>query len=280
MKSLAYPLILLSLITGCSSRKEKLTEQKLPVDTVVKVIEKRPNTPATILSKKEVPILCYHHIRNLRVSESATMKNYSVPPEAFAEQMKTLSDSGYQTISPDQLYEYLVYDGKLPPKPIMLTFDDTDEEQYSIGAAEMSKYNFKGVYFVMTVSINRPRYMSNDQLKTLSESGHIIAAHTWDHHMVTKYAAADFDEQLVKPKQKLEALVNKPVEYFAYPFGLWNPTAISEIKSRDYKLAFILSSKRDAAEPLYTIRRMLVPGTWTTPGLMKAMSTTFNKPAI
>ena len=54
----------------------------------------------------------------------------------------------------------------------MLTFDDTDEEQYSIGAAEMNKYDFKGVYFVMTISINRPRYMSNDQLKTLSENGH------------------------------------------------------------------------------------------------------------
>jgi len=78
----------------------------------------------------------------------------------------------------------------------------------------------------------------------------------------------------------LEALVNKPVEYFAYPFGLWNSEAIAAIKERGYKLAFILSSKRDTTEPLYTVRRMLVPGTWTTAGMMKAMRTTFNKPAI
>ena len=68
---------------------------------------------ATILSKREVPVLCYHHIRNFRAGESETMKSYSVTPAAFAEQMKALSDSGFQTILPDQLYEYLVHDGKL-----------------------------------------------------------------------------------------------------------------------------------------------------------------------
>ena len=207
--------------------------------------KKQPADLQTILSRKEVPVLCYHNIRNFRPGESERMKSYTVTPQAFAEQMKALSDSGFHTILPEQLYDYLLYGADLPAKPIMITFDDTDAEQYSIGATEMNKYGFKGVYFIMTIALNRPRYMSNDQLKALSESGHIIAAHTWDHHMVTKYAAADFDEQLVKPKQKLEALVNKPVEYFAYPFGLWNPAAISEIKSRDYKLAFILSSKRD-----------------------------------
>ena len=55
----------------------------------------------------------------------------------------------------------------------MITFDDTDEEQYSIGAAEMNKYGFKGVYFIMTISIGKPRYMSREQLKQLSDEGHV-----------------------------------------------------------------------------------------------------------
>ena len=224
-----------------------------------------------------MPILCYHHIRNFKAGESENMKSYSVTPAAFAAQMKALSDSGYSTILPDQLYEYLVHDGVLPAKPVMLTFDDTDEEQYSIGKTEMNKYGFKGVYFIMTIAINRPRYMSKDQIKNLSDSGHVIAGHTWDHHMVTKYQGEDWDIQLVKPRKQLEAITGKSITYFAYPFGLWNQAAIPEIKNRDYKLAFILSTKRDSTEPLYTVRRMIVPGQWSTNGMLKAMRSTFNK---
>jgi peptidoglycan/xylan/chitin deacetylase (PgdA/CDA1 family) len=285
MKITLYPFVfLLSVFASCSSRNEQVTEfnpAAIPTSTVasssIASREKTANNTTAILAKKEVPVLCYHHIRDFRPGESATMKNYSVSPTLFAEQMKVLSDSGYETILPEQLYEYLVHDGKLPPKPVMISFDDTDAEQYDIGATEMNKYNFKGVYFIMSVSINRPRYMSNDQLKRLSDSGHVIAAHTWDHHMVTKYAGTDFETQLVKPKEKLETIAGKPVEYFAYPFGLWNEAAIPEIEKSGYKLAFILSSKRDSVQPLYTIRRMLVPGTWSAAGMLKAMKTTFNK---
>jgi peptidoglycan/xylan/chitin deacetylase (PgdA/CDA1 family) len=287
MKTALYPFVfVLSFLIACSSRNEQVTElnpaatanPKAETQRSAAVGEKSANSIAAILAKKEVPILCYHHIRNFRPGESATMKNYSVSPASFAEQMKALADSGYETILPSQLYEYLLHDAKLPEKPVMISFDDTDAEQYDIGAPEMNKYNFKGVFFIMTVSINRPGYMSSDQLRRLADSGHVIAAHTWDHHMVTKYTGADFDVQLVKPKQKLETITGKPVEYFAYPFGLWNEAAIPEVEKSGYKLAFILSSKRDSAQPLFTIRRMLVPGTWSAAGMLRSMETTFNKP--
>ena len=229
---------------------------------------------ATILSKKEVPVLCYHHIRNF--SAGGRLMGYEVSPEGFASQMKALADSGYKTILPDDLYEYLVHGASLPPKPVMLTFDDNDKEQFTIGETEMKKYGFKGVYFIMTISINRPRYMSVEELKQLSDSGHAIEGHTWDHHMVTKYTSATWDTQLVKPQKRLEAITGKPVKYFAYPFGLWNKEAIPELKSHGYKMAFILSTKRDSTEPLYTIRRMIVPGQWTPQGMIKAMNQTFH----
>jgi peptidoglycan/xylan/chitin deacetylase (PgdA/CDA1 family) len=87
-------------------------------------LKKVANDAATILSKKEVPILCYHNIRDFKPSASGC-KVYTVKPPAFAEQMKALADAGYQTILPEQLYNYLVFDGPLPAKPILITFDDT-----------------------------------------------------------------------------------------------------------------------------------------------------------
>lgn len=278
MKNISIPLLIcLVIIAGCNTEPGKKQNPRARQAAEKKTPEEPMAGVTTILSKKEVPVLCYHHIRNFRSGESNNMKSYSVTPAAFAEQMKALHDSGFHTILPDQLYEYLVHDESLPSKPVMISFDDTDGEQFTIGAAEMNKYGFKAVYFIMTIAINRPRYMSKEQIKNLSDSGHVIAGHTWDHHMVTKYVGADWDTQLVKPQVQLEAITGKPIKYFAYPFGLWNQAAIPQLKSRGYQLAFILSSKRDSTEPLYTIRRMIVPGTWSTNGMLKAMKSTFNK---
>src|SRR6476661_3085079 len=238
-----------------------------------------PTTPpadaATIMARKQVPVLCYHHIHDFTGREKPVTKDYIVPPANFAEQMKSLADSGYQTILPEDYNRYLLYGAPLPKKPVMITFDDTDEEQYTIGSTEMNKYGFKGVFFIMTISIGKPRYMTKDQIKELSDKGNVIACHTWDHHSVKKYTEADWEVQLTKPKALLENITGKPVDYFAYPFGLWNEAAIPYLKQHGFKAAYQLSDKRDASEPLYTLRRMLVPGTLSTAGMFKWMNSGF-----
>lgn len=214
---------------------------------------------ATILKRPEVPILCYHQIRDWKPTDSKTARAYIVPPAAFHEQMKMLADSGYHTILPDQLYAYLNEGAPLPAKPVMLTFDDTDLDQYTVAKPEMDKYGFKGVFFVMTVSIGRPRYMTKEQIKDLADKGHCIGSHTWDHHNVKKYQGQDWVTQIEKPTKQLESITGKPIKYFAYPFGLWNHEAIPELKKRGMIAAFTLYDKRDQEFPLYTIRRIIVP---------------------
>ena len=283
MKKLTFLLaVCASILVACNSstptqEPDKTNPQATKKDSVTDVSSttKPIATAEEILAKKQVPVLCYHHIREPKPGQSETFKAYSVSPSQFAEQMKALKDSGYETILPNQLYEYLVHDGPLPAKPVMLTFDDTDEEQFSIGYQEMKKYGFKGVFFIMTVSINRPRYMSKEQLKQLADDGNAVESHTWDHHMVTKYQGDDWNTQLVKPRKTIEDITGKPATYFAYPFGLWNEAAIPELKKAGFKMAFNLSTKRDSTDPLFTIRRMLVPGTWSTKGMLNAMKSTF-----
>jgi peptidoglycan/xylan/chitin deacetylase (PgdA/CDA1 family) len=215
-----------------------------------------------VLGKKQIPVLCYHQIRDWRTTDSKTSRTYIVPPAAFAAQMRMLADSGYHSISPDQLYAYLLTGARLPSKPIMLTFDDTDLDQFTVAYPEMKKYGFKGVFFIMTVSLGRPHYMSKDQVRQLSDEGHVIGSHTWDHHNVKKYASNDWVTQIEKPTRQLEAITGKTIRYFAYPFGLWNTAAIPELKKRGFLAAFQLSEKLDPVDPLYSLRRIIVPGTW------------------
>ena len=225
--------------------------------------------------KKEVPVLCYHAIQSINKNDSKNKKTYSVTPKAFAEQMKALAENGYKTISPDELYNYLRYNKPLPKKPIMITFDDGKIEQYNIAAKEMNKYNFKGVFFIMTVAIGKSGYMNKMQIKTLSDEGHTIGSHTWDHHKVSEYNLKDWNLQLVKPKKLLEKITHIPVNYFAYPYGVWNQKTADSLKRNGFKLAFCVYGKSDPARPLFTIRRMIVPSSFSTINLLDGINKTF-----
>ena len=279
----AVLLFLLSLLfSQCRNGNNSPAEaQTIQTDTIVpaKAVEvKKSRVMAdaqTIIDRKQVPILCYHQLRDWKSTDSKRARDYIVPVAAFRAQMKILADSGYQTILPDQLYNYLAYGDPLPEKPVMLTFDDADLDQYTVAYPEMKKYGFKGVFFIMTVALGKPRYMSKDQLKELSDQGHILGSHTWDHKNVKKYEAADWPIQVDKPSKLLESISGKPVEYFAYPFGLWNPEAIPFLKERGFKAAFQLSGKRDPKDPLHTIRRIIVPGEWSAETMYKVMRRSF-----
>jgi peptidoglycan/xylan/chitin deacetylase (PgdA/CDA1 family) len=232
-------------------------------------------TPRVILNRTQVPILCYHQIRDWSPSDSKRAKDYIVPINNFREQVKLLADNGYHTISPDQLYNYLLKGAPLPSNPVMISFDDSREEQYTIADQELKKYGFKGVYFIMTVSLNRPGYMTKEEVKQLADEGNTIGSHTWNHSNVKNYVAADWVKQVDKPSQELEQITGKPVNYFAYPFGLWNKQAVEQIKQRGFKAAFQLSEKRDEQDPQFTVRRMIVPGAWSTATLQKWMDQNF-----
>jgi len=233
---------------------------------------------AAIMARKQVPILCYHQIRDWRPKDSKVDKDYIIPPAAFKAHMKMLADSGYHTILPDQLYDYLTKGTALPSKPIMLTFDDTDLDQFEIARPEMKKYGFKGVFFIMTVSIGKVKhYMSSAQIKQLSDEGNVIASHTWNHSNFKKLSTAkDWETQLDKPTKKLEEITGKPVKYFAFPFGVWSAQNLPQLHKRGFKLAFQLADKRDANEPLLTVRRILDSGYWTVKNLSNSIRQSFH----
>jgi peptidoglycan/xylan/chitin deacetylase (PgdA/CDA1 family) len=238
-------------------------------------VERKLASAAEILAKKQIPILCYHQIRDWTDKDSKSAKDYITPLNVFEDQIKTLADSGYTTILPDQLYNYLAYGDELPEKAVMLTFDDNDLSQYENAAPLLKKYGFKAVYFIMTVTIGRPRYMSKEQIKEIHDDGNVIGSHTWDHHNVKKYEGEDWVTQVEKPSKVLEEIIGKKIDDFAYPFGLWNPEALPELQQRGIRTAFILSTKRDENQPLLTIRRMIASGFWGGKTLVNVMDKTF-----
>lgn len=233
----------------------------------------------TILARKQVPILCYHQVRNWKPTDGKVGKDYIVEVQNFKDQIKMLADSGYNSILPDQLYAYLNTGAPLPPKPIMFTFDDTDMDQFTVAAPTLKKYGYKAVYFIMTVTIGKKGkfvdYMTKEQIKQLSDEGNIIGSHTYDHKNFKKYQGKDWEEQLDKPTKKLEEITGKKITEFAYPFGLWNAEGIPELKKRGFRMAFSLADKRDQNDPLFTIRRIIASGYWSPKTLHNSIVKSF-----
>lgn len=261
---------------ACSCHSINENELQHPISTHPIKTVKNPD-PSLVYFKEEgaIPILCYHQLRDYKPTDGKVARDYIVPPAVFEAQMKALSDSGYHSVSPDALVDYLTKNAPLPTKPVMITFDDTDLEQYTVGAPILDQYQFKGVFFIMTVSIGRPHYMTKEQIRALSDAGHTIGSHTWDHHNVKKYTAEDWVTQVEKPTQLLQSITGKKVDYFAFPFGLWNEEAIPNLKQRGFKAAFQLFSKNSTVDSLYTIKRAIITGDMGTKGLFKRIHQAF-----
>src|SRR4051812_6083452 len=116
MKPIFAVCMIMSLLS-CNTKKETAKETTVPVTALRADTSTAPVAAiadaATILSRKQVPILCYHHIRDTKPGD------YVVPPSLFASQLQALADSGYQTILPDQLYNYLATGAAIPEKSFM-----------------------------------------------------------------------------------------------------------------------------------------------------------------
>ena len=280
----------LILIAGCQSKSESRAASTSPDTTQLASTESATTSnidmskvkvadAKSILARKQIPILCYHQVRNWKERDGKVGKDYIVEVQNFKDQIKMLVDSGYHTILPDQLYAYLNTGAALPAKPIMLTFDDTDLDQFITVNPILKKHGYKAVYFIMTVSIGKKGkfvdYMSADQIKQLSDEGNVIGSHTYDHKNFKKYAGKDWEEQLDKPTKKLENITGKKITEFAYPFGLWNAEGIPELKKRGFKMAYQLSTKRDEKDPIFTIRRIIASGYWSPKTLSNSIKNSF-----
>ncbi|MEO5953447.1 MAG: polysaccharide deacetylase family protein, partial [Chloroflexia bacterium] len=226
-----------------------------------------PTATATAIPEAErvfVPILCYHYIREYQEADSEDDRAYVTPPGLLDEQLSWLKENGYTGVTAPQVYDYLINGKALPPKPIMLSFDDNQGSQYTDALPLLTKYGFNATFFIMTVTIDKENFMSAEQLKDLDAKGFDIEAHTWDHHMVTQYTEEDNNIQLVQPKKTLEDLLGHPVKFFAYPFGVYDGPSAQNVEKAGYVGAFSLREVMDdTVKPQYAIKRYITNSYWT-----------------
>jgi len=232
-----------------------------------------------------IRILNYHSISSDFNNKSS--KYASVSLKVFSAQMKYLYDKDYKIIDLDDFLEIKQNQQQIPPKTIILTFDDGYANNYINAFPIFSKYSFKAVISVITEHIdknipfpwlnqsvledgeekklNLP--LSKTQLKIMSEYGITIASHTKSHRALSRLEKKDVMKEIIESKKNLEEILSKEVKYFAYPYGSWGDFGLEDkeiVKSAGYKAALSTkvgsnNSKSDLFElkriPIYNIDR-------------------------
>jgi peptidoglycan/xylan/chitin deacetylase (PgdA/CDA1 family) len=220
-----------------------------------------------------VPVLCYHNVTAGNTHASSPL---FISENELCRQMQTLSDSSFHSILPDELYACLIQGKPLPPRPVVISFDDSHKEHYAIAAPVLEKTGFRGVFFVMTVTIGKKGYLSGTDIHALHKKGHAVGCHTWDHpHLSGELGLPDADRQLRSARETLEKITASPVTSFAYPFGAWNEALVEQLQKNGFRIAFQLSGRNMSRHPQFTVRRIMVNGNWDGPRLLAEMRKSF-----
>jgi len=195
------------------------TSTETPTITLTNTLTPTPTTtrvaqgPDTVT----VPILLYH-----RIGISPTNNQYYLAPEKFEQQMKLLHDWEY-TIIPLELLVTAIKEGAdLPPRPVVITFDDGDISVYTTAFPIMQKYGLTGVVYIVGNYMGTDGYMSADQIKVLVAAGWEVGSHSRSHRDLTKLEPDVQRVEIVEAREVLQEATGSPVLTFAYPFGLMN----------------------------------------------------------
>jgi peptidoglycan/xylan/chitin deacetylase (PgdA/CDA1 family) len=105
------------------------------------------------LMKEAIPVLMYHSIAP-QISGWA-FSYLSIDPEVFEDHISTLAASGYVGISLGELYDYVSGKGRLPPRAVVMTFDDGYLDNWVFAFPILKRHGFKATVFVSTDFIDR-----------------------------------------------------------------------------------------------------------------------------
>lgn len=192
----------------------------------------------TAADKVSVPILIYHSIRPYRTADLGGVRKYVTTPQALDEEFAYLKENGYSSIDFDDLVKRLQSGTSLPPKPVIICFDDGPETQYTYALPLLKKYSYTATFFLFTNAIGRPHYLSWDQVLDLSAQGMQIGCHSRFHPYLTRISSEkELWDEIVGAKERLEAHLGKPVNEYAYPFGQYNEHIVELVRKAGFTCA-------------------------------------------
>jgi peptidoglycan/xylan/chitin deacetylase (PgdA/CDA1 family) len=199
------------------------TDTPIPTDTPAPVY----NPPGQVIG----PILLYHH-----VSDANSGNRYYITPDVFRAQLQALRDWGYASITVSELVNALVNGSDLPPRPVVITFDDGNVDIYQNAFPIMQEMGFVGTFYIVGNRLNSQYYVTAEQLQDMINQGWEIGCHGMSHidltldHSVVGY-------EMATSRTTLENALGVQVNTFAYPYGKTDEFVSNKASEYGYRAA-------------------------------------------
>jgi len=195
---------------------------------------------------RKLPVLMYHKVCP---SNAGPAHALTVPVEKFESQIRWLSRNGYSGIRPSDWLRWRREGGRLPNKPVLITFDDGYHETAEYALPILRRYGFTAVVFIVTGRLggtntwdeaqgcSTARLMTGEQIRHWAGQGIEFGAHSRTHADLTTLSSVDCAAQVRGSNDDLAAVLGKPICSFAYPYGAYNDS-VRDCVRKTFDLAF------------------------------------------
>ncbi len=183
-----------------------------------------------------VKVFMFHQINDNQKEWSD--KSICITEKGFKRFISTLISRGYSFISVDQVEEKAQQEDAF--KYAVITLDDGFSDAFHNGVPYLTEKNIPFTVFITEEYLNKPNYISEEELKELIKNPLCTVGYHTKHHKLSrrlgeKRLLSEADATEFRKKYGCKA------EYFAFPYGsayACSPRSIGVLKSTDYKLLF------------------------------------------
>ena len=203
-------------------------------------------------AERAIPILLYHKIGH--PPPGARVPGQYVSAKLFRKHLAYLAGQGYESLVLADLAES---DRALPPKPVVITFDDGYQCLYREAVPLLREHDFTATVFVVVEGIGGVNFwetaagdveepmLSREQIGEMQAAGIEFGSHTLTHPHLTALSAEQAAREIADSKRQLEEVLGRDCPAFAYPYGDWNPELRGVVADAGYRVA--CTTRRAAA---------------------------------
>jgi peptidoglycan/xylan/chitin deacetylase (PgdA/CDA1 family)/GT2 family glycosyltransferase len=213
-------------------------------------------------------ILMYHAIGH----RGEPASRYVLPASNFKRQLAWLRLRGYHVLSLEDFVRARVEHRLLPPKSVVLTFDDGYADNVELGLPMLEQHGFAATVFLVSAAGDRAGWRSakDVQGRPLLASGDArslegrldFGAHSRTHPRLASLELDELEQEVSGSRSELEQALGIPVTVFAYPYGDKNEAVEQAVEQAGYLAACGIEPGRNQPScDLYALKRFEVRGT-------------------
>jgi peptidoglycan/xylan/chitin deacetylase (PgdA/CDA1 family) len=139
-------------------------------------------------NSNKLTVLMYHYVRDLKNSNYPEIKGLDISD--FIEQVRYIKRH-YNFISMEQLIDSIYNDDKLPPKAVLMTFDDAYKDHYDYVFPVLLKNNISGAFYTPVKAITEHKVLDVNKI-------HFILASTDNMTMVINSIFEELDNYRIE----------------------------------------------------------------------------------